>query len=488
MGVVAVDSLWSIDNLTTYCNDINGQNGSRTQRYMELLKIFETAIHQAGRKSVLQEIRLRYLAMKQSIPDDVTQKKCIKDFFQECRRLFKQKMKNLAAELREKQNTHAILSIDGGGIRGIIPATVLVEIEKMTNTPIADLFDLVGGTSTGGILTLGLNRPHPDGSGRPMYKAQDLLDIYTKEHSRIFRKVEPPRGDCPFSILNFPSYIQWNLYNPKYQSPVDLFEEKFGDYRLSSSLTDVIVTTNEIKAVLDRAGPHAFNPLVKTAGLLFTGSLYEDLYPNPMKKIHYFTNNKKKSFFRRVDYCLNKLEKDSSRHSYRGPTTYEHKLYGSLYTEGINPLAFLVAQATSAAPTYFSPIHLPLFESDFTDGGMLANNPSIVCLLDTMYKNIPKNNQFMLSLGTGSAAIPSPLDMFWFYSIQPDAQIQEIAKNMLPQNKYCRLDYHFKKKAPELDDCSNQSIQRLKDAGLELVETNTDNLRSICRIVKPDFA
>jgi patatin-like phospholipase/acyl hydrolase len=49
-----------------------------------------------------------------------------------------------------------VLSIDGGGIRGIIPAMILAEIEDRTGKPIAEMFDLIAGTSTGGILALGL--------------------------------------------------------------------------------------------------------------------------------------------------------------------------------------------------------------------------------------------------------------------------------------------------------------------------------------------
>ena len=52
-----------------------------------------------------------------------------------------------------------VLSIDGGGIRGMIPALVLAEIEKRTGRPVAGLFDLVAGTSTGGILACALTRP-----------------------------------------------------------------------------------------------------------------------------------------------------------------------------------------------------------------------------------------------------------------------------------------------------------------------------------------
>ena len=49
-----------------------------------------------------------------------------------------------------------VLALDGGGIRGVIPATVLAEIENKTGKRIAEMFDLIAGTSTGGILALAL--------------------------------------------------------------------------------------------------------------------------------------------------------------------------------------------------------------------------------------------------------------------------------------------------------------------------------------------
>ena len=54
-----------------------------------------------------------------------------------------------------------VLSIDGGGIRGIIPAMVIAHIEKRMGKPAHELFDLLVGTSTGGILALGLAHPGP---------------------------------------------------------------------------------------------------------------------------------------------------------------------------------------------------------------------------------------------------------------------------------------------------------------------------------------
>src|SRR5918998_5663430 len=77
-----------------------------------------------------------------------------------------------------------VLWIDGGGIRGIIPAMVLAEIERRTGKRTAEVFDLVAGTSTGGILALGLTKPGQN--GRPEYSAKKLIDLYETEGGKIF--------------------------------------------------------------------------------------------------------------------------------------------------------------------------------------------------------------------------------------------------------------------------------------------------------------
>ena len=56
-----------------------------------------------------------------------------------------------------------ILAIDGGGSRGILPAIVLADLERRTNRPIIDLFDMIVGTSTGGLIALGLACPGEGG-------------------------------------------------------------------------------------------------------------------------------------------------------------------------------------------------------------------------------------------------------------------------------------------------------------------------------------
>src|SRR5512140_3512850 len=77
-----------------------------------------------------------------------------------------------------------VLSVDGGGIRGVIPAMVLANLERRTGRPTADLFDLIAGTSTGGIIALALTVPGPD--GKPRWTASDLAQFYVTEGPAIF--------------------------------------------------------------------------------------------------------------------------------------------------------------------------------------------------------------------------------------------------------------------------------------------------------------
>jgi uncharacterized protein len=129
-----------------------------------------------------------------------------------------------------------VLSIDGGGIRGVIPAMILTEIEARTKTRIAELFDLIAGTSTGGILALGLVRP--DGGGRPMYSAAQLAELYAEDGKRIFHRSLWHRTIAVGSLLD-----------EKYPSDgLDgVLEQYFGDARLKDAVAETLVTSYELE-------------------------------------------------------------------------------------------------------------------------------------------------------------------------------------------------------------------------------------------------
>ncbi|CAF1328847.1 unnamed protein product [Didymodactylos carnosus] len=122
-------------------------------------------------------------------------------------------------------NTYNILSIDGGGMRGLIPALWLAEIERKTKRPCADLFHMMAGTSTGAIIAAGLSVPQSDHLREP-YKASDIVKLYKGERASVFT-----RSCC------------WNLNAPRYddRGRQQLFNSYFHDFRLSQTLTDVVI-------------------------------------------------------------------------------------------------------------------------------------------------------------------------------------------------------------------------------------------------------
>ncbi|KAJ0604148.1 putative patatin-like phospholipase domain, Acyl transferase/acyl hydrolase/lysophospholipase [Helianthus annuus] len=117
-------------------------------------------------------------------------------------------------------NLITILSIDGGGVRGIIPGVILNFLETelqvwftsmatykffffasflivnsyvdlkiqqkldCENARLADYFDVIAGTSTGGIVTAMLTTPNEE--GRPVFTAKDVVDFYVEHCPKIF--------------------------------------------------------------------------------------------------------------------------------------------------------------------------------------------------------------------------------------------------------------------------------------------------------------
>jgi len=131
---------------------------------------------------------------------------------------------------------HKVLSIDGGGIRGIIPAMVLAEIERRTGKATSELFDSVAGTSTGGILALGLTKPGED--GKPEHSAEKLIELYETEGGKIFDR---PVWHRIHSVAG--------VAEEKYPAKgiEEVADEYFGDVRLDEALTEVLVTAYEIE-------------------------------------------------------------------------------------------------------------------------------------------------------------------------------------------------------------------------------------------------
>ncbi|HKH42325.1 MAG TPA: patatin-like phospholipase family protein [Solirubrobacterales bacterium] len=154
------------------------------------------------------------------------------------------------AEEGRQPDRFRVLSIDGGGIRGLIAARVIARLEELISAEageerrLADCFHMFAGTSTGGLLALGLTVPDPANPSRPRLSGADLVELYETEGPRIF-------GDTLHKLLSLGGWIA-----PKHPEKrlADVLRERFGDARLRDALRELIVTSYD----MTEPGPHFF--------------------------------------------------------------------------------------------------------------------------------------------------------------------------------------------------------------------------------------
>lgn len=310
-----------------------------------------------------------------------------------------------------------ILSIDGGGIRGIIPAMILQQIESKKGKRIFELFDLIAGTSTGGIIALGLTKPKNPG-GQP-YEARELVELYEKEGRNIF-KTSWWRKLPVFRRLPPARYLAGGVETT--------LKKYFG------------------------AAPFDNNNCLKTT--LVTS---------------YDTQNRNAVFF-------NSLV--------------------SPVKDGIRIMMKDVARATSAAPTFFPPLNLPVQTAagatrmSLIDGGVFANNPGMCAYVEAqkiarqLYPDAEGYEYLLVSLGTGTAFEPMPYDeIIWWGTIRwglnilgvmMDGQSDTVDHQLLNSlgDNYFRFQPKISRKLEPMDKADKENIGNLKS-------TASDYLRNI---------
>ena len=281
----------------------------------------------------------------------------------------------------EKRKFFTVLSIDGGGIRGIIPALILEYIEEemrqqlsKCNKPcqlrIANFFDLIAGTSTGGLIALALTKP--DSSRKPAYAAKDLVTFYKTEGENIFN------ASTAHYILSGNGWI-----NKKY--PADGIEKVlkryFGCIKLCQATTNVLIPSYDMRG----ARVHWRNQFDCRRG------------GHPRFFKNYNTSNSEQ----RAGDCQQQSKECNPNDS--SPARRHEDNY----------LMRDVARATSAAPTFFPPVdlyfnpepELKLVET-LVDGGIFANNPAMCAYADAqkiMRRDKRRNDDILfVSLGTGN--------------------------------------------------------------------------------------
>jgi len=137
-----------------------------------------------------------------------------------------------------------ILSLDGGGIRGIIPAAVLAHLEARLQTSksndklrLAECFDLLAGTSTGGILTCLFLTPDDAEPSRPKYSAAQILGFYMELGPILFHR--------SFSQLLLSGL---GVFRSRYKEDAlyDFSKKLMGDNYISGVMKDCLITSYEM--------------------------------------------------------------------------------------------------------------------------------------------------------------------------------------------------------------------------------------------------
>ena len=130
----------------------------------------------------------------------------------------------LFEEVATNSKLARVLSIDGGGVRGIGPASWCASLEHITEKSIADMFNLLAGTSTGGIIASGLAIEDPNSPGSSLYTADDIVNFYNNESKKIFKR------RCLLGYLAVSRYKSKPMYS--------VFNKLYGDTKLSQIRSD----------------------------------------------------------------------------------------------------------------------------------------------------------------------------------------------------------------------------------------------------------
>ncbi len=347
-----------------------------------------------------------------------------------------------------------ILSIDGGGIRGIVPAKILAEIEKRTGKlkgnpegiRICNLFNLIAGTSTGGILAAGLAMPKPD-TKTPRYTAEDLIKIYRERGKEIFYE--------PFveKIMRLD-----DISRPKYSSDGrdKVLKEYFCDTRLQDAITEIFVTSYDIQ----------------------------------LRTPVFFTSRTQKE--ERTNRYYRKISSGFTMHQ--------------------------AAMATSAAPTYFKPYKVEAAADHETqgkgfyalvDGGIFANNPASLALMEAIIDSKKTPNPLRLedilvvSLGTGSLTrrydyeraanwglvgwVEPLLNMTLDGSSESVAvQLEQLlpkAHNRPPQYYRFQSFLDAGKGLDDMDNAEPQNLKNLEKLADEIIAENDQRLNELCELL-----
>jgi patatin-like phospholipase/acyl hydrolase len=326
-----------------------------------------------------------------------------------------------------------VLSIDGGGIRGYLPAIVLAEIERRAGKPVGQLFDLIVGTSTGAIIGIGV------AAGQ---SAAELAEFYPRYGRKIFGGTDD-RTAFQKRLFGSGATLRESLDRAA-RSIGDPFG---GNPRFGGNARH---QPGHLEAVLDEVLGEKTLADVETELAVTT---FDGLTSHPVVM--------------------------SSRDARTDPSR--------------NVSLAQAARATSAAPTYFPPLSLNWGGQprEFVDGGVWANNPAGVAVIESLHltgtAGVTGSSVTMVSLGTGVVPGDSVLgaNTSWLGTakdltgLATSVWAGEVMAQRALGDRYVRFQVEDARIAGAMDDPSTQRLDQLKSAADGLLKEKSDLLDSV---------
>lgn len=348
-----------------------------------------------------------------------------------------------------------ILSIDGGGIRGIIPCTILKFIEEQVGV-ISDTFDLVAGTSTGGIIALGVCTKTAEKNDKPR-SASEMLDLYVNNGRTIF---DGRKQKWLSNIIDSVNPSIGDLLEKPYPSKSieKLLKNYFGDSNLTDTATDVLITTYDMK----KGRPFYYS-----------------------------------SRLARQDDNENHLIREIARSTSAAPTFFEPNFFRYKGNQDV--------VAVDGGVVANNPSVLAYAEAkEFWKIRQLANSATAIKTFDPQVIPIDADFPFfMLSIGTGYSTEPAQIDDIanwrsgrWIKPLLNNVFIQAsvestdyVMHHLLPPYldqtpRYQRFNVGLPASLTSMDDASPDSIARLQEISEQYVKKNRSKLLSVCELLK----
>ena len=329
-----------------------------------------------------------------------------------------------------------VLSIDGGGIKGIIPAKILKYIEDEIRVVkedyhLVESFNLIAGTSTGGIIALGLLSPGK--GGKPKFLADDLLQLYVEKGNQIFDT------DVFRQVVN-PSGLFDELYSK--ENIEKLFKKYFDDIKLSELLKPCLIPSYNI---FDRSATF-FN----TTDVL-KGGEYHNYYV-----------------------------RDIARATSAAPTYFEPANIQSLGGDTHYPLVDGGVFANNPAMCALVEVCKAL--SKVRENYMFdLKEITLISLGTGINTQTKKSFEYNDAKNWGKLKWASPIiDIMMSASSETiDYQLRQIFANTGNSENYVRIQPELKRASPNMDDTQPVNIDALLEDADAYIAKNTDHLKKV---------